>query len=497
MKKALIFLSGLLWALAPMAVEAAVENVKVSGDVTIRGLWRESYSLGGIPSQDTYNGSIFSAVRDEQRFFMSQVRLRTNADLTENISGEIELLNQRDLDSPAGGQQGGALASGTLVLGTAPSAVAGAQFDVLLNLANITVKELYFEPLSVRIGRQNLQWGEGFILGTTQLANPDPSNVISADEFSQFTSFDAARVMWNKENWWVDGVGIKGQENAINRSDDATSFGINTGRKFTRYQSEAEFYFLGSHDAGLGTSVSNSVGDTFVTTEKLYNFGIRGSLRPIERLKLSGENVVQWGKEGGSQSGANCQFTLNGCKQQDVMSWAFDYRAELTVKELPWPTNFGMEWVFYSGEDENEDGKSGAYRLMHRGKFHSLIREFQGQFYITDASVTAGFQNQHQLLFDAVFHPFNRQDTTLILKWLLYWLDEVVVAGRDKYLGNELNAILTHAYTEDLSFMLIGAMFFPGEYFRSSSPMVNAAGQGVGAADEVARELVASVTLNF
>lgn len=481
---------------------AAVENVKISGDVTARGIYKESYTLGGVKDNDTFNGTIFNPADDTQRFVMSQVRVRVNADLTQKVSAEVEFLNQRDWDPPAGGVQGSTMGSAANIgpggAGTPPGTDSAGnllndQFQVLLNLANITIRDLYYEGLSVKIGRQNIQWGEGFVLGNKQLGNPDPSNSIAADEFSQFTSFDAIRIMLDRAPWHFDAVWMKIQENGVNLGDDQDAFGINIGRTFNAYDAEAEIYFLGSRDAGR----TNSVGDTFTTTEEIWNLGTRGSIRPWERLKLSGEVVFQWGEEGGTSTSVLSPFTLNGQKQQDIRAWAFDLRTEWDWLESPWPATLGAEWVFYSGEEDSEDGKSGAYRPNFRGKFHSAIREFQGQFYLTDVPVTAGFTNEHQLMFDASFHPFNNKDLTFFGRWLLYWLDEIPVAGRGRFLGNELDAVLSYAYTEDLTFRLIGALFVPGDYFKTDALTITEAGQSVTTADETAKLLSGEVTLAF
>ncbi len=493
MRKMIFLLVGLLVLAMALPAFAAVENVKLSGDVTARGIFKESYTLGGIKGNDTFNGTFFNPVDDEQRFFMSQVRLRVDADLTKNVSAEIELLNQRDWDAPAGGVQGSGLTAGTNVgLGASPSA-ANDQFDVLLSLANITLKDIYYEGLSLKIGRQNIQWGEGFVIGQNQLANPDPSNTISADEFSLFNGFDALRLMYNRDAWHFDGVFIKVQENVIDSGDDQTTFGLNMGRTFDKYQSEAEIYFLGSVDAGR----TNSLGDTFSTTEELWNIGMRGSIKPWDRLKLSGETVFQWGEEGGVSNTVLSPYTLNGLKRQDIRAWAFDFRGEWNWLELPWPATLGAEWVLYTGEEDSEDGKSGAYRLLHRGKFHSAIREFQGQFYFTDVPVTPGYTNEHQVMFDAAFHPFNNKDLTFFTRWLLYWLDEIPLAGRGRFVGNELDMTLNYAYTEDLSFKLIGAFFFPGDYFDTKAVATNQAGQSIVTAEEAAKLLSLEAVLKF
>ena len=493
MHKPAYFLALALTVVLAVPAFAAVENVKLNGDITVRGIYKANTSLGGLEPNDSFNGTVFNPADDDQRFFMSQVRLRTTADLTDHVSGEIELLNQRDVDPPSGGGQGSGLASQTNVgLGAAPSA-ANDQFDVILNLANITLKELYYPELSVKIGRQNIQWGEGFIIGHQQLGNPDPSNTIAADEFSLFNSFDAIRVMIDKDPWHVDIVGMKIQENSVDSGDDEHSFGINVGRAFDSYQSEGEVYFLGS----VNENRANTVGDTFTTNEELWTIGTRGSIRPWDRLKLSGETAFQWGEEGGVSATVLSPFNLNGTRRQDIRAFAFDFRGEWNWLESPWPATLGAEWVFYSGEEDSEDGKSGNWRPLHRGKFHSAIREFQGQFYLTDVPVTAGFTNQHQVMFDAAFHPFNNKDLTFFSRWLLYWLDEIPLSGRGRFVGNELDMTFAYDYTEDLKFKLIGAFFFPGDYFRTEAETSTLAAQVVRQSTEVSKLVSAEVVLTF
>lgn len=492
-KRALLLLLSFAYVLPAFA---AVENVKLSGDVTARGLYREDLTLGGITHQDTFNGATFSAVDNKQRFYMSQVRLRADADLTQNIAAQAEVLNQRDWDAPSGGGQGSAPGTaGTLV---GPGAATGVspdnnQFDVILNLANITIKELYYPELSFRVGRQNIQWGEGFILGDMQVNNPDPSGTLSADEFTKFHSLDALRLMFNRGAWHADLLAAKIQENIVDQGDDQDLYGINVGRTFDAYDGEGEFYWVGSHDAER----TNFVGDVFSTTEEVWVLGMRGSLKPWDRLKLSGETVFEWGEEGGVGAAPFGEYTLNGTRRQDIRAWAFDFRGEWTWLEAVWPTTLGAEWVFRSGEEDSEDGKSGAFRPIAPGKFHSAIREFQGFFYNTDPGITPAYTNQHQLMFDATMHPFNNKDLSLFARWLMFWLDEIPVSGRGRFIGNELDGQLSYAYTEDLRFGLIGAIFFPGDYFQTEKVTANYSGQPASIADEAAKEVVAEMVLTF
>lgn len=488
---------------------AAVENIKLSGDITTRGFYRANYALGGDSNEDvtTYNGSQFAG-KDQQRFFTNTVRIRVNADLTDNIAGEVEFLNQRDVDPPAGGAQGSPLvASAAIGAGSTPPSAANDEFDVILNLANITIKELYYPELTVKIGRQNIQWGEGFAIGNSQLGNPDPSNSLSADEFSAFTSFDAIRAVIERGAWHFDLVAAKIQENRVSADDDENLLGINVGRTFDAYSAEAEVYYISSRD---GSVANVSAGDVFQGTEEVNAFGTRGSIRPWDRLKLSGETVFEFGEEGGAgggipgantiASGSNfLAFTPNGRIEQNIRAWAFDVRAEWEWRELPWPTTVGSEWVFYSGEENAEDNSSSNYRPLFRGKFHSAIREFQGFFYFPNVGTTPSYTNQHQIMFDASNHPFNNEDLTLFTRWLLYWYDEVPIEGRDTFIGQEWLTKLSYDYTEDLTLTVIGALFFPGDYFSASGAAAapNSFGGSSTQAGDTAKELMAEVALAF
>ncbi len=502
MRKTPFFLVLILALAVAVPAYAAVENIKLSGDITVRGFYRDNYALGGDSREDvaTFNGGQFAG-KDQQRFFTNTVRLRVNADLTQNITGELELLNQRDVDPPSGGGQGSGLVSSAAIGGSVPPSAGNDQFDVILNLANITIKELYYPELTLKIGRQNIQWGEGFVIGASQLANPDPSNSLSADEFPAFNSFDAIRAMVNKGDWHFDAVAAKIQENRVNAGDDENLLGINIGRTFSAYGSEAEIYYINDRDASPG----NNQGDVFEGTEKIDAFGTRGSIRPFDRLKLSGETVFEFGKEGGAAVGGHtigagttaAAFTPNGLIRQNIRAWAFDLRGEWEWRELPWPTTLGTEWVYYSGEENAEAGSSNNYRPLFRGKYHSAIREFQGYFYFPNVGVTPAYDNQHQIMWDALLHPFNNKDLTLFTRWLIFWFDNVPIAGRGNKIGSEWDTKFSYDYTQDLKFSLIGALFFPGDYFHTSKASPNSLGGSSTQAGDTAKELVAEVALAF
>ncbi|MBU4141214.1 MAG: hypothetical protein KKA80_04900, partial [Candidatus Omnitrophica bacterium] len=122
---------------------AEVQNIKVSGDIQALGVYRNNYDLedgkvifGGGADIDSY------PAEDTDSLFMSVVRLRVDADLTDNVSACVRLANLREWD-----------------------VAEAAADDIVLDLAYVTLKEMLYSPLTLVIGRQILQYGDGLILG--------------------------------------------------------------------------------------------------------------------------------------------------------------------------------------------------------------------------------------------------------------------------------------------------------------------------------------------
>ena len=181
---------------------AETQNVKVSGSLDVYSVYRNNFDLydgndagvlplgatapnlpGATPAGTTSERS------DADNYFFSITQVQVSADLTDNVSTVINLINQRDWNSNA---VDSALAS---------TANTNNEFDVVLDLAYVQMKEIFYTPLTLTIGRQDLVFGRGFIIGW----NPqDSQNVFQADEFTQVQSFDALRATLDFSPWTID-----------------------------------------------------------------------------------------------------------------------------------------------------------------------------------------------------------------------------------------------------------------------------------------------------
>src|SRR3990167_4448841 len=130
-------LLGLLLASVPSYAE--VQNVKVGGDVTVRGFYRRNLDLHDESSGEGQGNAALQARTgsglagfDRESFIMSTIGVNIGADLSENVSAFIRLANERDWDSTSGADT----------------------TDLDISQAYVTLKELFYPPLTVRLGTQ-------------------------------------------------------------------------------------------------------------------------------------------------------------------------------------------------------------------------------------------------------------------------------------------------------------------------------------------------------
>jgi len=486
--------------------------VKLSGDLDVRGLYRNKYNLGAAVETDINRTG---TDRSNQQFFMSTVEAQIDADLTDNVSAVVRLVNQRDWNIYTKGTNPGAtnLSNAANLTGRAPytentAGTLDVAMDVLVDLAYMELKEFLYSPLTLKIGRQDLWFGKGFIVGANQ---QNPGYAITATEFTAIESFDAIRGTLDYDPWTIDLVYSNVYGNTVQSDDGLDLYGTNVGYIFDSYNAEAEGYYWFKRDrqvAAQNVSKSNDV----------HTLGLRGSADPIENWTASLEGAYQFG------DAVLTPFQLNG---RDRSAWALDAGVECRqfADDFAWKPVIGAEYVYYSGDQHAADlddevdmanvvrvGNGGGIYVnegaskprgstvgtmtgwdpMFRGKFDSLYREFIGKYYATapypirndlvQGCADASYTNQHQILLSSVVMPTD--SLTCTGKYNIYWLDEFATNRRTKkFIGSEIDLIMQWDYTEDVTFGLLGAWFIPGTLYPDD--------------DNGAVELVGNVKLSF
>ncbi len=487
-------LLGLLACSVPAYAE--VQNVKVGGEATVRSFFRKSLRLNEGVINGTGGGSttvVDSFTADHgssgDAFLQQLTAVDVGADLTENVSTQVRLINQRVWGSFADD------ATDT------PSANAN---QVQLSLANVTLKELFYSPLTVTVGRQRLWFGRGFVVGNRLVrGDNDPDTTLAADEFSDLTAFDAIRGTLDLSGVLggvplvVDGVYAKVDENDVSITgtgdssrDDANLIGVNLGTKLDSMNSELEAYFWTKRDRELAFSA----GFESEHHPQANTLGFRGSMSPAEGLSTWGELAYQWGR----RITSSILFDAEGAPGSPFQAWATDLGLDYTMKGTAWTPTLGGEWIFYSGDEGNATA-IGGWDPIYRGAFSTLLREFQAAgFYMpaqsgatiigstTYNTITNSTTNQHQLALHAAVRPLEDLKVDNRLTWFI--ADKGVVpapgAKRENFFGTEWDVKADYAYTDDVALGLVYGLFLPGNVFRDPF-------------DSSAQELVTSVSVKF
>ena len=473
MSKRLLIMAAILLLSVPAF--AAVENIKVSGDINEQFVLRDM-AMGGT-NFSTNN-------LDAESYLLSQVRLRFDADLTENVSGVIRLIDERTWGSNH--------VSNSVSVGDDGNTLNGYEYtqdDVGIDLAYIELKEFLYQPLSVIVGRQNLRYGSGLIVGDpdTNMMTANNSGEYVFGDLSLKKSFDAARVILDFSPWTIDGIYSKVNEHDTYKHNSTDLWGINTNYQWGSFDGVSEIYYFGAQnnrDTLLYTKVNSQPPENQDITNVV---GGRVQFNPLEKMTLGLEGAYQFGDVQISSVAAN--------PARHLSAYAIEAMAEYRFMTKYNPI-LGLTYVYLSGNDDvdatSKDEHMGGWDPMFEdqslGEITNLLFPNSN---IQGARVNGSIMPREDITLGASYswlklaNNVNYNLTTTYsppLGW--YSQNDYSVNLNDTYLGSEVDAFATYDYTEDVQLKLTGAWFIPGDFFTDSN-------------DDVAYSVRGGINLNF
>jgi hypothetical protein len=430
MSKKLIVLVALMSLALVGSSFAAVENIKVSGDIKSEAITR-----------DLSLGSTAGSTKDQEDFLFSQIRLRFDADLTEGVSAVVQLINER-------------------VWGASDTYDDTNQIE--MDLAYIQLNEFLYQPLTVKIGRQNLYFGNGLIVGDPNtnriVTKSQNSNDIPAfADLSLRKSFDAVRGTLDYAPYTIDMIYAKVEENDTNQRDDITLWGANVAYDWASYNGVTEGYFFAA-DGRTGSQVVENQDYT-------YTIGGRMQMDPNDKVTLGLEGAYQFGDANSAYGDNSEDEHLSAFAAQFISEYRFlnDYNAKI-----------GASFTYLSGDDD-DSGDYNAWDPMFEDQSPAEI-------------INILFANTNIMYTNLSGSMMPREDITLGLSWtwakLAENLDGSSISGatgsaidgnsysidRDETeIGNEIDAYACYDYTEDVQIKLTGAIFMPGDLFADAN----------------------------
>lgn len=393
---------------------AEVQNVKVGGDIRIRPLYQNDIT--------TLNSSINT---DDYGYIEQRTRVIIEADLTDNVAVSAIIEAESDWGLPES------------VFSAVPGIDDRKEWDAGFSEAWVQLSELYYSPLTVKLGRQFLNYGTGFVISSKEYEN----------------NFDAVRAILDFDPWTIDIVYSKMVETlgysplqaamgatATNADNDIDLWGANI--RYAADTWDVEGYIWGQVDHGYTLS------DGSKPNLEPIIFGIRGDITPIENLDLWAEVSYEDGKIG----------------TQDLSAFGTDLGATYTFADVAWMPTIGLGWTF--GQGDNDDAN--YYEFYEYNYYGYCYSPMLSNIHIINANLTVEPVEKLALILD-YYHYLQDKKEAMIMGDPTQDNGGVmaVTNGTDKTLGNELDIIAEYDYTEDVSTQLYLAWFWAGDAYSS------------------------------
>ena len=499
MSKRLILVLALAFVVAfSLSAYAEVQNVNVSGDMTLMGISRNNIDLAKEKPTSATNKTLLKS--DDQNNGISIVRVKVDADLTDNVSTTVRLLNERTWGSEND---------------------TNGDTTVSIDLAYATLKEFLYSPLTLTVGRQELHFGNDFIVGDPDTNNRAVTGIglpVKERDLSVRKSFDAVRATLNYDPLLVDVIWAKVSDSNVNKNDDTTLSGVNANYALNK-QTALEGYFfskmIGTNAAPFsladrqGTMGYDAATDTFnhangaltnVTNkpDKVYTLGGRVRNTSVKNLSVDFESAYQFGT-------FNPTFNINSgnnARTSNRRAWALETSATYDLKDVKLLSKYAPSltgrYVYLSGANPGQKDNDKTWR--------GWDPMFENQTYGHLANAIMDFTNLTVLGLGGKIKPM--EDVTFGLDYVYLWLNKRFangdvgylknLSGADTYrfthnssLGQELDAKLTYDYTEDVQFGLLAGIFLPGRAFERGGDATS------GENRNTATEVIGSMKVTF
>ena len=476
-----------------IGASAAVQNVKVGGDIEIKGIYQDSYDiyneieLANVTIYDN-NGWAGIAGNNVHDYLIESVRVYVAASLTDNVDAYVRLAQNRDWGLNAGDPPD----------------------DVEVDLAYLTLNEMYGYPCSLTIGRQELLYGEGFLVGDgVRPGTPDTVN--QTYQYDNRKGFDAIKAVWDYEPHQIDVFIAKVTEGAnVAQGGPAVGPGVPVDIDNDLYGVNWNYDggVYGLWDFALFYNRNNVVGADAENQTWALSVRGEGTLPSVSTgvLALKGEIVKEWGMvEQAANLGTLGAFgSSNDAERLDA--WGGYLEGEYTF-DNPYAPYLGLGYIYMSGDNYNTDAIEQFNPLFEDEKYGEIAEVLYGVGGLLVATapgsgavglgVDTSITNAQIWKFAFGLNP--TENTAIDLTFYsLSANQEVFSATGDsddqrRFIGSEYDLTFDYYYSEDVTFGLLYALFIPGPYFEWGADDV----AGLDVKLENAQELMGSVKVTF
>lgn len=425
---------------------ADVQNIRLSGDIRVRG-----YYLAGASVLDVFSGG-----STYDSFITQRTRVTVEADLEDHVLVVVTLRAEglwgapnESLESSAG--------AGLLV---GPFRI-NRGFDVGITEAYVQLSEIFYSPATLKLGRQQLHMGRGLIL-----SNHD-------GEYN----FDAVRLVLDYYPLVVDLVYAKALESSL-----FTSGGIGIGTLTGGATSDADLYFANvrfemtdslvkdievyagfvDNNVNLGTIAGFPVTTVPWVPPTVGGaspgiIGVRADVNLTENINVWMEGAYEFGADGSLFNGSS------------ISAWMANVGGTLALKDVEWTPMFNANYIYASGggsTGENYFRPWFDYVDGYNGYlFHPLLSNLHifnvGASVMPAENTTLSVQGYYYLKVDKDGFAVSNWNTDFGITGAIGGLGGVGGGVGSREVGWEIDSILGYDYSKDVRCQLVYAAFIP------------------------------------
>lgn len=428
---------------------ADVQNIRISGDIRIRG-----YYLANVAGDDDEDQA-----QVEDNFISQRTRVTVEADLEDHILIVVTLKaeglwgqdNQTDDIVEGSG-------AGTVNTTDDESAI-NRRWDLGVTEAYVQFSEMFYAPMTLKVGRQYLHYGHGLI--------------ISAIE--QEYNYDAARLVLDYYPLTVDLVLAKLAENGFfgpgTSVNDVNLLFINARYEFTdSLLKNVEAYFgYVINNEGSGAAADNptrippinGISPGFDNGDSPMIIGLRSDMNITENFQMWVEGAYEFGS-------ASAGTTEN------ISAFLANIGGKFSLKDVQMTPIFNFNYIYASG-----GGSEGQHDFR---PWFDYVEGYNGYLFMPLLSnvhifnLGASIMPSENTSFSLQGYYYMRADTGNLGFAGLRSNRNVDFGGlgysptdTSRDMGWEFDAIFGYDYSKDVRFQLVYAVFIPENGFTTFS----------------------------
>jgi len=411
---------------------ADLDNLDIGGDVKIMAVYTDNV-IDFNDEGNYYEGD------DQDDFLRIETHLWFQADLSDNVTAKVSVEVDRDFDYDTEAVDDDAYGAGYYYDGRAQQYYGGSSDDLLVYLeeAWIQFAYVYDSAISMKLGRQFIQLGDGFVVGD---ANPlYPMYLSSLGEY-EVEPFDALNFWYDGDDWVFTLVYTKLNEsrafdNTPARGDVDAYIAYFSYTGWEGY--EGDLYFIMSTIDAIGSDLEIDDGYYANGDAEVYAIGARLAGEPTDGLTFKLEALYEFG-------------TIDVGDDVDIKAWAVEAGIKYAFDNEYNPF-IGFTYVFQSGDDDYDDDFETYIPLFENRVYGEIFDPYTwGNLHIFN--LYGGFDLSEDVALAAKYYYF-----------LAVEKEDMMYGWDDESLGHEFDVYLDYQFSEETSAMLAAGVLIPDD----------------------------------